>query len=92
MDFLKGLVGQPAPAGSAASGAAPAGAGNAGLLGDWQDYSRTADVEAGNTSAVQDISRQAQDMGTSIFGALRSGYQQVSDGVTNIQAPSLDTS
>jgi hypothetical protein len=85
MDFLSKLLpGQPAGADQQQQG---------GLLADWQAYSgQPGDVESGaaaNTPANQ-LAKTAEDVGSSITGFLRTGYTAVSDGIGNIQTPSLE--
>ena len=89
MDYLKGLL----PAGAAAGGGSgQQTAPQSGLLGDWQSYQATQDVEAGGgaASTSQQLNKTVTELGTSITTFFRSGYTTVSDGVSGLQAPSLE--
>jgi hypothetical protein len=96
MDFLKQLL--PAGAGGDARAAGSQQQGQGGLLADWQAYS--GDVEAGpgagpgagssGAGGTGSIARTAEQVGSSISSFFRSGYSSVSDGLSSIQAPSLD--
>jgi len=69
---------------------------NTSLLADWQSYSATSDVEAGAAGAAagarEQLTKAAEDVGSSISSFFRSGYTTVSDGITNIQSTTLETS
>jgi hypothetical protein len=99
MDFLKLLM----PGGTGGQGGGGAAGGNSGLLADWQAYS--GDVEAGgggtaaagtsgtssSTTAVPgQLAKAAEDVGSSLSSFFRGGYAAVSDGLGNIQTPSLE--
>lgn len=58
------------------------------LLADWQSYSHQSDVEAGGMAGV---SGRAQELGGSILTFFRSGYSAVSDGISNAQVPTLES-
>eukprot|EP00879_Flechtneria_rotunda_P014986 GHRR01015659.1.p1 GENE.GHRR01015659.1~~GHRR01015659.1.p1 ORF type:complete len:189 (+),score=29.63 GHRR01015659.1:210-776(+) len=61
------------------------------LLADWNTYQEQADVEAGTTSTSNQITKTAEDVSNSITSFFRTGYAAVSDGVSNVQAPNLET-
>lgn len=92
MDFFKQLL---------PGGGQQQQTGETGLLADWQAYS--GDVESGGAAssgsashasgpkaAGSQIAKAAEDVGSSITGLLRTGYSAVSDGLGNIQAPSME--
>ncbi len=89
MDFLSKLLpGQPQAGGDQQQQ-------GGGLLADWQAYS--GDVESGGAPAARSpntaggqLAKTAEEVGSSITGFLRSGYTAVSDGIGNIQTPSLE--
>lgn len=68
-------------------GQAPSSKPASSLLADWNAYTQQqGDVEAGTAS----ISRTAEDVGQSLLGMFRNGYSAVSDGISNVRAPSLE--
>ena len=79
--FFKGLL-----PGQAATKQQPASS----LLADWNAYTQQQDdVEAGPSSSS--LTRTAEEMGNTVLGMFRNGYEAVSDGISNVRAPSLDT-
>jgi hypothetical protein len=61
------------------------------LLADWNTYQQQHDLESGTGASTSSIGQQAEEFGNNILSFFRSGYTAVSDGVSNVRAPSLET-
>ena len=62
------------------------------LLADWNTYQQQHDLESGTgASTSSSIGQQAEELGNNILSFFRNGYTSVSDGVSNVRAPSLET-